>query len=170
MLVCTAYSERLNQRWLFGIFSQLWMLPGTLALIFLPREDGRWSFYAIVTVILCYPYPHPIHVAWCSRHSNAVRTRTVSAALYNMAVQLSSIIAANIFREDDAPRYRRGNSVLAGFCGLTTALYIFSRAYYGLRNKQRKAKWDAMSPEQHKEYRDTTKDQGSQRLDFRFSY
>lgn len=87
-----------------------------------------------------------------------------------MAVQLSSIIAANIFREDDAPRYRRGNGVLAGFCGLTIVVYIFSRVYYGWRNKQKKAKWDAMTAGQQKDYLDTTKDQGSRRLDFMFSY
>ena len=170
MLICTAYSERLNARWLFGIFSQIWMLPGTLALIFLPNTTGRWTLYSIVTIILSYPYPHPIHVGWCSRMSNTVRSRTVSAALYNMAVQLSAIIAANIFREDDAPRYRRGNGVLAGFCGLTIALYVFSRIYYQFRNKQKRSKWSAMTSEQQREYLDTTKDQGSQRLDFSFSY
>ena len=169
MLICTTLSERHNKRWILGIFSQLWMLPGTLALIFLPSSTGRWSFYAVVTIITSYPSPNPIHVAWCSRLSNTVRARTVSAALYNMSVQLSAIIAANIFREDDAPRYRRGNSVLAGFCGLTIALYTFTRVYYRIRNKQKKAKWNAMSPQQQKEYLDTTKDEGSQRLDFLFA-
>jgi hypothetical protein len=31
--------------------------------------------------------------------------RTISAALYNMAVQISAVIAADIVQEDDAPKY-----------------------------------------------------------------
>lgn len=37
-------------------------------------------------------------VAWCSTLSGSVRTRTVAASLYNMSVQVSSIIGANLYQ------------------------------------------------------------------------
>jgi hypothetical protein len=69
----------------------------------IPGDTPKWARFAIVTVLLSYPTPHPMQVGWCSRNSNTVRTRTVSAALYNMAVQLQAIIYSNIYIDDDKP-------------------------------------------------------------------
>ncbi|CAI4219767.1 unnamed protein product [Parascedosporium putredinis] len=108
MLILTFLSERINQRALMGIFVQVWFLPCIIALAVLPSDVSRWASYAVVTVLLSYPTPHPMQVGWCSRNSNTVRTRTVSAAVYNMVVQVQSIISSNIYRKDDRPEYRRG--------------------------------------------------------------
>ena len=103
MLIMTYISERINQRSYLGIFVQLWFLPCVIAMSTLPATVSKWSRFALVTVLLSYPTPHPMQVGWCSRNSNTVRTRTVSAALYNMAVQLQAIIFSNIYQEDDKP-------------------------------------------------------------------
>ncbi|SPN99243.1 related to nicotinamide mononucleotide permease [Cephalotrichum gorgonifer] len=168
MLIFTFIAERINQRALSGLFVQFWFLPCVVALAVLPSEVNRWASYALVTVLLSYPTPHPMQVGWCSRNSNTVRTRTVSAALYNMAVQISSIISANIYRKDDRPEYRRGNRVLIGITCLNIVLYVSTKSYYTWRNKARDKKWDALSTEGKQEYMDTTTDKGSKRLDFRF--
>ena len=39
-------------------------------------------------------------MGWNARNSNTVRTRAVSAALYNMFVQSGNIVAVNIYRDD----------------------------------------------------------------------
>ena len=104
----TYVSEKINQRAYMGIFSQIWFIPCLIALLLLPISTSNpWTTYAILTTLLSYPTPHPIQVGWCSRISNSTRTRTVSAAIYNMFVQVQSIISSNIYRQDDVPDYSR---------------------------------------------------------------
>lgn len=148
MFVFVALSEKLNQRAYIGIAAQLWFLPNLIALAVLPADASRWSTYALVMLVLSYPYPHPIHVSWASRISNTVRTRTVSAAVYNMCVQLSGIIAANMYRDDDKPLYRRGNRQLAAMCGACIVLYVLAKVYYTWRNKQKARVWDQLSADE----------------------
>ncbi|KAJ0422373.1 major facilitator superfamily domain-containing protein [Aspergillus carlsbadensis] len=169
MLILTYVSVKINQRAYLGLFVQFWFLPCLIALAVLPASTPRWGSYALVTVILSYPSPHPMQVGWCSSNSNTVRTRTVSAALYNMMVQIQAIIASNIYREDDKPLYRRGNRVLIGINCLNFAVYLFAKGYYLWRNKQRDAIWGKMTSDEKEEYLNTTTDQGNKRLDFRFA-
>lgn len=103
-----------------------------------------------------------------SRNSNGVRLRTVSAALYNMTVQVSQIIGANIYRADDAPLYRRGNSVIIGLVSWNLVLYAVAKVYYVWKNKSREKKWGAMESEEQLDYLEKNKDSGNKRLDFRF--
>jgi len=109
-------------------------------------------------------------VAWNSRNSNAVRSRTVSAALYNMFVQASAIIASNIYRKDDAPKYKRGNRTLISIAVLNIFVYTFTKIYYVWRNKSRDKKWNAMTETERINYLATTTDEGNKRLDFRFAH
>lgn len=113
---------------------------------------------------------HPIQVGWNSRNSNTVRSRTVSAALYNMSVQTSGIIAANIYRKDDAPQYKRGNHVLLFLVTLNIFLYLGTKIYYVKRNAYRDRKWGAMTEDEKMNYLATTTDEGNKRLDFRFAH
>lgn len=132
---------------------------------------------------LLFRYTHPIQVGWCSRNAGAVASRTVNASLYNMYgldlflakipfsktlirfVQASSIVSANIYRTDDAPRCqyilimywerqtqslldRRGNAILIGINLFNIVImYPGVKAYYMWRNKKRDATWNAMTSE-----------------------
>ena len=87
-----------------------------------------------------------------------------------MFVQTSGIIISNIYRKDDAPRYKRGNRVLLSICIANLVIYTFVKVYYVQRNKQRETKWQAMTEDQRIEYLATTTDEGNKRLDFRFAH
>jgi len=82
-----------------------------------------------------------------------------------MFVQASSIVAAQIYRADDAPRCklpytlnkptalniipdRRGNRALISICVVNLViLYPGTRFYYKWRNAQKEKKWNGMTPE-----------------------
>ncbi|TVY60831.1 putative transporter [Lachnellula suecica] len=171
MLAMTYAAEIWGELTLTSAIGQIWALP---FLAYLYAVDitkiNKWTAFGIMSLLLSYPSAHPIQVAWNSRNSNAVRSRTVSAALYNMFVQASGIIASNIYRADDAPRYRRGNRVLLSLCVMNLGLYGLTKIYYIWRNKTRAAKWDAMTEDERVNYLATTTDEGNKRLDFRFAH
>ncbi|KAK1658892.1 major facilitator superfamily transporter [Colletotrichum godetiae] len=170
MLIMTYLSEIWDTRALFGAFTQLWYLPNLIGMAVLPADASPWAQYAVVTVLLSYPSPHAMHVSWASRNSHSVRTRAVSAALYNMMVQLARVIYSNIYREDDRPQYRRGNRVLIGICCMNICVYLIAKVFYMWCNKKREKEWNAMTEEEKIHYLETTKDQGSSRKDIRFKH
>ena len=151
------------------MFQNIWALPCLIALRWWSgSEKDAWGTFGLVTVLLSYPYCHAIVVAWASRNSGSVRTRSVSAAFYNMCVQLGNVVSANVYEADDAPLYHRGNDILFALCLFSIALFVATKVYYIWKNKIRSQTWDAMTEEEKEHYLNTTTDEGNKRLDFRF--
>lgn len=170
LLALTRLSEYVNERSLVSMIQPLWTLPCVIALYIYPRlVTDAWGTYAITAVLLSYPYCHAILVGWASTNSNNVGSRSVSTALYNMNVQLGNIIATFIYTAPDKPYYRRGNKVLMIINILSIVLFLFTKAYYVLKNKHRDRKWNALTEEQRRQYLiDNAHVRGSRRADFRF--
>ena len=170
LVLITWVSKKLGERAIISSISNLWMLPWFIALVTFTKETNPWVRYAVLTGILSYPYCHAIVVGWNARNSNAVRTRAVSAALYNMTVQSGNIIASNIYREEDSPLYQTGNKVLLAIVIYNIVQFYLAKAFYIWRNKVREAKWTAMTPAEQEDYVLNTTDEGLKRLDFRFAH
>jgi len=170
LLVFCYLSEIINSRVGAAVLLQFWALPLLIALYTFNEQTSQWAYFAVVTVLVGYPYVHPVQVAWASTNSYSVGTRTVSASIYNMFVQASGIIGSNIYRSDDAPLYRRGNRALIGITCMNIVMYFLTYVFYRTINARRKKKWDSWTPKQRQEYLDTTTDEGNQKLNFRFAY
>ncbi|KAK0215652.1 allantoate permease [Armillaria fumosa] len=167
----TLVSEAVNDRSFVAMAEDFWTLPFLVAIYCLPDSPNQWLYFGLASGLLSYPYTHPIQVGWCSRNSGAVASRTVNASLYNMFVQASGIISAQIYRKDDAPNYRRGNRILIAICCFNMfIMYPGAKAYYIYRNRQRDRIWNGMTLEERKHYLETTTDIGNRRLDFRFAH
>ncbi|KAE8451328.1 hypothetical protein EG329_003957 [Mollisiaceae sp. DMI_Dod_QoI] len=171
LLGITRLSEAVHERTFIAMLQPLWTLPCIITLrVWKGALVKPWPTYALMTVLLSYPYCHAILVGWCSTNSNSVRTRSISAAVYNMCVQLGNIIAANIYVTSDKPLYHKGNTHLIIINVLVLFLFLFTKAYYVTRNRLRDKKWNAMTAEEKETYRSTTTDKGNKRLDFRFAH
>ncbi|KAH8786286.1 major facilitator superfamily domain-containing protein [Hyaloscypha sp. PMI_1271] len=171
MLGLTYAGEVFGELTFTALIGQIWAFPFLLFInLFDINEINKWLAWIVMTILLSYPNAHPIQVGWNSRNSNTVRSRTVSAALYNMCVQTSGITAANIYQADDAPRYKRGNHILLSILVLNIFLYLGTKLYYVKRNSYRERVWGAMSAEERLQYLATTSDEGNKRLDFRFTH
>ncbi|TGJ84552.1 hypothetical protein E0Z10_g4199 [Xylaria hypoxylon] len=171
LLLLTRLSDYFNERTLVSSIQNIWILPTLAALRFWPGTVvDAWGTYALLTVLLGYPYCHAILVAWVSRNSNSVGTRSVSAAVYNMAVQAGNVVGNFIYQDDDKPLYKRGNSVLFAINIFGIAIFILTKIYYVWRNKQRDKVWNAMTEEERSDYIANTTIVGSRRLDFRFAH
>ncbi|KAJ7597353.1 major facilitator superfamily domain-containing protein [Mycena floridula] len=171
LLLATAYlSEIIDSRVIACITLQVWALPLLITLYTFDKQTSQWVYFAVISLITGFPYIHPIQVAWASRNSHSVRTRTVSASLYNMFVQAGAIVYANIYRNDDKPLYKRGNRALIGICSMNLVLYVGTYFFYKTINQRRDKIWTGWTKKQQEDYMETTKDEGNQRLDFRFAY
>lgn len=170
LLFWTWVSEKINQRVLLGVIGQLWSLPLLIALVTLPPvfAGSNWAKWALSTLLVGAPYVHAILVALTSRNAGSVRTRTVGSSLYNISVQLASIISSQIYRADDRPYYYTGNKALLGVLAWNICVFIFVKFYYVTKNNKRDKIWDSMSREERVHYLKTTTDKGNKRLDFRF--
>lgn len=135
LLFWTWLSERINQRFLLGIAAQLWTLPLLIALETLPQNASHWGKWAIASLIVGTPYIHAILVAITSRNAGTVRTRTVASALYNMAVQTSSITSSQIYRDGDKPLYRKGNAALIAVCVYNMVVFGGAKVFYVVVNR-----------------------------------
>jgi hypothetical protein len=87
-----------------------------------------------------------------------------------MSVQAGDVAAYFIYRDDDKPKYRRGNTALIAINILAIALFLGAKAYYVYENGRREKIWSQMSEEERNEYIKNTDVQGSKRLDFRFAH
>ncbi|KAL4727189.1 hypothetical protein ACLX1H_006090 [Fusarium chlamydosporum] len=170
LLIITWVSGRVKERGILSSLSNIWIFPWVLALVVLPGDISPWVRYALITGLLSYPYCHAILVGWNAKNSNSVRTRAISAALYNMTVQSGNIAASNIFREDDQPLYRRGNRVILYITSANIVLFYLVKWFYIWRNQVREKRWNALTREQQQDYLLNTTDEGQQRMDFRFAH
>ncbi|TVY81325.1 putative transporter [Lachnellula suecica] len=149
MLTLCYSSDYFNERTFHCIFREFWILPLLAALIALP--DGGKNY----------------------ENTFNVKKRAITAAIYNVIVQIGSLIGSQIYRSYDSPYYHQGNKVLIAICVLSLAAFLMQRAYLSILNNRKEKKWEFMTWEERSAYQNNQNVReldGNKRLDFRFKY
>ena len=119
------------------------------------------------------PYFHPIVSAWISENTFDVKKRAITAATYNVIVQIGSLIGSQIYRSYDSPYYHEGNKVLISICALSLVTFLVQRLYLSILNKRKERIWSSMTVDERAAYQTDQAAReldGNKRLDFRFKY
>ncbi|KAF9197188.1 hypothetical protein BGZ49_002524 [Haplosporangium sp. Z 27] len=164
-------SDHFNERAFHGAAATLYYAACVAALALLPGDASKYSLYVCLIFTMggstCW---HPVNAAWIAGNTAPIGKRTIALAMYIMSVNLCSIPGSNIFRANDAPRFITGMWILFGSLMLTTTLFIFQRYHLKYLNTRRARITKNWTPEDWRNYDETTKDIGDDRLDFVFSY
>ncbi|XMA11781.1 hypothetical protein WAI453_004572 [Rhynchosporium graminicola] len=173
MLILAFSSDYFQERTLHCIFGEFWILPLLTAALSLPDGGNEWGRYSLITLISGYPYFHPIVSSWISENTFDVKKRAITAATYNVIVQVGSLISSQIYRKTDAPYYKTGNTVLISFCALSLVTFAAQRHWLIVLNKRKEKVWETMSADERFTYQndiEARENDGNKRLDFRFKY
>lgn len=111
--------------------------------------------------------------SWISENTFDVKKRAITAATYNVIVQVGSLIGSQIYRSYEAPYYKTGNAVLLAICVLSLVTFVVQRQTLVHFNKKKEAAWGALTAQEQAAYqddKDAREKDGNKRLDFRFVY
>jgi hypothetical protein len=173
MLGLAYSSDYFNERTWHCFFGEFWLLPLFTALLTIPDGGRDWERFTLITLVSGYPYFHPLVSSWISENTFDVKKRALTAATYNVIVQVGSLIGSQIYRSWDSPYYKTGNKVCISIVALTLTTFVAQRQYLWFLNRQKEKAWSKMSAEEKVAYQADTvarEAEGNKRLDFRFQY
>lgn len=173
MMALAFSSDHFNERSFHAFFGEFWIMPMLIAILAIPDGGNDWGRFALTSLISGYPYFHPIVSSWISENTFDVKKRAITAATYNVIVQIGSVVGSQIYRKHDAPYYKRGNAVLLAICVLSLVAILVQRQVLVSLNKKKETQWQAMSAEEKLAYqndKEARENDGNKRLDFRFVY
>ncbi|OAK93412.1 MFS general substrate transporter [Phaeosphaeriaceae sp. SRC1lsM3a] len=172
-MIALAYSSNhFSERAFHCILGEFWIMPLLVALLTLPDGGREWGRFSLITLISGYPYFHPLVSSWISENTFDVKKRAITAATYNVIVQIGSLISSQIYRKYDGPYYKQGNKILVSICALSLVTFIVQRQVLVHLNKKKQQKWEQMTSEEKAVYQADViarEQDGNKRLDFRFA-
>ncbi|OAA58224.1 Major facilitator superfamily domain, general substrate transporter [Cordyceps fumosorosea ARSEF 2679] len=134
--VTLAYSsDRLQERGLHIAAGYLWGAVGLLWLALAPTSVAKWVLYGIkggvVWTQMGMGSAQAISAAWLTSKMEDYK-RPVALAAYVMSIQLANFPGNQLFRSQDAPRYKHGLLVAAACAIAATAVILVWKLLYRL--------------------------------------
>ncbi|KAJ7094329.1 MFS general substrate transporter [Mycena epipterygia] len=169
MVIVIRNSDKVRERGFHGAFGSAWQLVGWIILRAMPDSASRGVKYFGAVVVASWPYNHPLNIGWMSENTGSVGKRTVASGAVIFAANIYAVWASQIYQADDAPFFKRGNSINIAFAGFTTILWIVQKYYYRHLNRTNERKYAALSEQEKREEDSQAEKKGNRSLTFRFT-
>ncbi|KAJ7784258.1 MFS general substrate transporter [Mycena metata] len=169
MIIVIRHSDKVRERGFHGAFGSAWQLVGWILLRAMPDGASRGVKYFGALVVASWPYNHPLNIGWMSENTGSVGKRSVASGSVIFAANIYAVWASQIYQADDAPYFKRGNSINIAFAGFTTILWVVQKYYYRHLNKQNAIKYAALTEQEKFEEDSQAEKKGNRSLTFRFT-
>ncbi|KAM0712282.1 hypothetical protein Q7P37_011376 [Cladosporium fusiforme] len=107
--------------------------------IFTELGQRNVSYFGVVWTQVFGTFSHPLNISWMSLTCEDSEERALAMALVIMGANIAGIYGAQIFRQDDKPKYRRAFGIACAVLAFGIALAIF-RYLDDLRRRRRNAR------------------------------
>ncbi|KAF9442274.1 MFS general substrate transporter [Macrolepiota fuliginosa MF-IS2] len=140
MILLVRSSDRRRERGYHGSFAAGWQLVGWVWLRFMPGSANRYTKYLAAVFVASWPSNHPLNIAWLSENAETVGKKTVASGLIIGSSNIYGLWGSQIYKADDAPDFRRGNTINIVFALAAFLLWFYQKALYKRRNTRN---WEA---------------------------
>ncbi|KAL2867752.1 MFS general substrate transporter [Aspergillus lucknowensis] len=125
-------SDTFRERGVHIAVGYIWAAAGLLWLALAPDAVGKWVLYGgVVWTQMGMGSAQAISAAWLTAKMEDSK-RPIALAAYVMSIQLANFPGNQLFRTEDAPRYKRG-LVIAASCSIAaTAVILLWKLLYHL--------------------------------------
>ncbi|KAJ6532254.1 MFS general substrate transporter [Mycena vulgaris] len=172
MIIVIRHSDKVKERGFHGAFgcnAAAWQLVGWIILRAMPNKASRGVKYFGAVVVASWPYNHPLNIGWMSENTGSIGKRTVASGAVIFAANIYGVWASQIYQADDAPYFKRGNSINIAFAAFTTILWVVQKYYYRRLNRRNERKYAALNEQEKREEDSQAEKKGNRSLTFRYT-
>ncbi|KAJ7919581.1 MFS general substrate transporter [Mycena leptocephala] len=169
MVIVIWHSDKVRERGFHGAFGSAWQLVGWIILRAMPDKASRGIKYFGAVVVASWPSNHPLNIGWMSENTASVGKRTVASGAVIFAANIYAVWASQIYQADDAPYFKRGNSINIAFAGFATIMWVVQKYYYRHLNEKHERAYAASSEQERLEEDSQAEKKGNRSLTFRYT-
>ncbi|KAF9430432.1 hypothetical protein BGZ94_006909 [Podila epigama] len=137
-------SDRMSERGYHAAASEAMATLGYFLLV-MTRDSPLWAKYASLTICASGVFSFiPVQLSWPASNIGGHTKKGVAIATVISFAQIGSVVGAQLYRTEDAPKYIRGHTICCILLFITTLATLATKWLLRRENRRR----DRLTPEQ----------------------